>query len=65
MTDTGLMSAILRWRFEKVQLDGERNGKLIETLVFTQLAAEVRILLLATHAIAIRMLHPRFVPLPE
>lgn len=41
MTDTGLMSAILRWRFEKVQLDGERNGKLIETLVFTQLAAQI------------------------
>ena len=41
MTDTGLMAAILRWRFEKVQLDGERNGKLIETLVFTQLAAQI------------------------
>jgi len=41
MTDTGLMSAILRWRFEKVQLDGERNGKLVETLVFTQLAAHI------------------------
>ena len=41
MTDTGLMSAILRWRLEKVQFDGERNGKLIETLVFTQLAAQI------------------------
>lgn len=41
MSDTGLMAAILRWRFEKVQLDGERNGKLIETLVFTQLAAQI------------------------
>lgn len=41
MTDTGLMAAILRWRFEKVQFDGERNGKLIETLVFTQLAAQI------------------------
>jgi len=41
MTDTGLMAAILRWRFDKVQLDGEKNGKLIETFVFTQLAAQL------------------------
>ncbi len=39
MTDTGLMSAILRWQFDKVRLDGEKNGKLIETFVFTELAA--------------------------
>ena len=41
MTDTGLMAAILRWRFDKVQLDGEKNGKLLETFVFTQLAAQL------------------------
>ena len=39
MTDSGLMSAILRWSFERVRLDGEKNGKLLETFVFTQLAA--------------------------
>lgn len=39
MTDTGLMSAILRWQFDKVCLDGEKNGKLIETFIFTELAA--------------------------
>ena len=39
MTDTGLMGAILRWQFDKVQLDGEKNGKLIETFIFTELAA--------------------------
>ena len=39
MTDTGLMAALLEWNFEKIQFDGERHGKFIETLVFTQLAA--------------------------
>ena len=31
MSDTGLMSSILRWKFEQIQLDGDRNGKLIES----------------------------------
>ncbi len=39
MTDTGLMAAILRWRFDTVCLDGDLNGKLIETFVFNQLMA--------------------------
>jgi predicted AAA+ superfamily ATPase len=39
MTDAGLMASILRWRFDKVRLDGDMNGKLIETFVFTQLSA--------------------------
>jgi predicted AAA+ superfamily ATPase len=39
MTDTGLMASILRWRYDKVRLNGELNGKLLETFVFTQLAA--------------------------
>ncbi|MES2212898.1 MAG: AAA family ATPase, partial [Pseudomonadota bacterium] len=30
MTDTGLMGSLLSWQFEKVQLDGDKNGKLIE-----------------------------------
>ncbi len=39
MTDTGLMSSILGWTLEKVRLDGDLNGKLLETFVFTQLMA--------------------------
>lgn len=39
MTDTGLMAAILRWQFPQVRFDGEKNGKLLETWVFNQLAA--------------------------
>ena len=39
MADTGLMSSVLRWRFDQVCLDGDLNGKLMETFVFNQLAA--------------------------
>lgn len=39
MCDTGLMSSILRWKFEQIQLDGDRNGKLIESFIYQQLAA--------------------------
>lgn len=39
MTDTGMMAALLKWRFDKVRLDGDMNGKLIETFVFNQLSA--------------------------
>jgi len=39
MTDSGLMASVLRWRFDKVRLDGDMNGKHIETFVFTQLAS--------------------------
>ena len=44
MTDTGLMAAILNWRFEKVRLDGDQNGKLLEIFVFTQLTAHIEAL---------------------
>jgi predicted AAA+ superfamily ATPase len=44
MTDTGLMASILNWRFEKVRLDGDQNGKLLETFVFTQLCAHIEAL---------------------
>lgn len=44
MTDTGLMAAILNWRFEKVRLNGDLNGKLLETFVFTQLMAHIEAL---------------------
>lgn len=39
MTDAGLMISILRWQFDKVRLNGDMSGKLLETFVFTQLAA--------------------------
>lgn len=39
MSDTGLMSSILNWSLEKVQFNGDANGKLIETFVFNQLSA--------------------------
>ena len=39
MTDTGLMSSTLKWQFEKVQFDGDLNGKLVETFVFNQLSS--------------------------
>lgn len=40
-TDTGLMASVLRWSFDKVRLDGDMNGKLLETFVFNQLAAQL------------------------
>ena len=39
ITDTGLMSSFLGWRLDKVRLDSDLNGKLLETFVFTQLAS--------------------------
>jgi predicted AAA+ superfamily ATPase len=44
MTDTGLMTAVLNWRFDKVRLNGDLNGKLLETFVFTQLTAHIEAL---------------------
>lgn len=39
MTDTGLMSSVLRWNLDQVRLNGELSGKLLETFVFTQLTS--------------------------
>jgi uncharacterized protein len=39
MVDTGLMTAILNWNVDKICLDGDKNGKLLETFVFNQLSA--------------------------
>ncbi|MGN6424324.1 MAG: ATP-binding protein [Asticcacaulis sp.] len=41
MADTGLMASCMGWSLDKVRLNGELNGKLIETFVYTQLAALV------------------------
>ena len=40
-TDTGLMTSILNWRAEEVMLDADKSGKLIETFVFNELAAQL------------------------
>jgi uncharacterized protein len=41
MTDTGMMAALLKWRFDQVRMNGEMNGKLLETFVFNQLSAHL------------------------
>lgn len=41
MTDSGLMTSILRWNIDQVELDSDRSGKLIETFLFNELAAQV------------------------
>jgi len=38
-TDSGLLAAILRWRFDDILHDPDRSGKLMETFVFHELAA--------------------------
>ena len=40
-TDTGLMTSILNWQIDKVMLDVDRSGKLMETFVFQELAAQI------------------------
>jgi len=39
--DTGLMTSILNWRIDEVMLDIDRSGKLMETFVFQELAAQI------------------------
>lgn len=41
MTDSGLMTSLLRWRMAQVEFDADRSGKLIETFIFNELAAQV------------------------
>lgn len=41
MCDSGLMTSILRWNGPQVELDGDRSGKLIETFIFNELAAQI------------------------
>ncbi len=40
-TDTGLLASILNWNFEDVLLDADRSGKIVETLVFNELRAQI------------------------
>jgi predicted AAA+ superfamily ATPase len=39
--DTGLMASILNWRVEDVMLDPDRSGKIAETFVYNELAAQL------------------------
>lgn len=41
MTDCGLMSSLLGWRLEQVRLDADRTGKMVETFIFNELAAQI------------------------
>jgi predicted AAA+ superfamily ATPase len=39
--DTGLMAAVLGWQIEEVLLDSDKSGKLLETLAYNELAAQI------------------------
>ena len=39
MADTGVMTSLLKWNIDKIRMDGDKNGKLLETFVFNQLMA--------------------------
>jgi len=39
MTDTGMVASLLDWRYDKVRLNADQSGKLVEGFVFAQLAA--------------------------
>ena len=41
MTDTGLMASLLKWKKENLPLDADRLGKLMETFVFQEIAAQI------------------------
>jgi predicted AAA+ superfamily ATPase len=41
ITDTGLMASLLNWKREDLSLNPDRCGKLIETFIFGELAAQV------------------------
>ena len=41
MTDSGLMSSILRWKKEQIELHPDRSGKLIETYLFNEISAHI------------------------
>lgn len=41
MTDSGLLASLLGWQKDQVTVDPDRSGKLIETFVFNELAAQI------------------------
>jgi predicted AAA+ superfamily ATPase len=40
-TDSGLMTSILNWERDEMTIDSDKPGKLIETLVFQELSAQI------------------------
>ena len=40
-TDTGFLTSVLSWRLDDVTLDPDRSGKIVETLVFNELSAQI------------------------
>ncbi|MDR0310813.1 MAG: ATP-binding protein [Acidobacteriota bacterium] len=40
-TDTGFMASLLQWRMDNILLDADRSGKIVETFVFNELAAQI------------------------
>jgi hypothetical protein len=43
MSDSGLMTSLLNWKREDLILNPDRSGKLIETFVFQELAAQINL----------------------
>lgn len=41
MADSGLMSSILSWNMDQIRFDSDRLGKLMETFIFNELAAQI------------------------
>lgn len=41
MSDTGLMTSILNWHYDEIELNSDRCGKLVETMIFKELATLV------------------------
>ena len=41
MVDSGLMTSLLSWKMDQVRLDSDRSGKLIETLAFNEIMAQI------------------------
>lgn len=38
LCDTGMMTSMLHWNFERVQFDADKSGKILETFIYHQLA---------------------------
>ena len=41
MVDSGLMTSLLSWNMDRVRLDSDRSGKLVETFAFNEIMAQV------------------------
>jgi predicted AAA+ superfamily ATPase len=54
IADSGLMASLLHWNMNAIEMDPDRTGKLIETMVFNELYAQI-----AAHDPVIRLYHYR------